>query len=85
MRHDAGAILLPMLTEGKPKRAYLFPALEGQYHRWYHLLAQVAAYFGLQQFKWTVRTQNNASTECLTLFSNSGKGGLSNRGPLKLL
>ena len=26
MRHDAGAILLPMLTEGKPKRAYLFPA-----------------------------------------------------------
>ncbi len=36
-RHDATRrrchILLPMLTEGKPKRAYLFPALEGQYHR----------------------------------------------------
>ena len=33
----------------------------------------------------SVGTQNNASTECLTLFNNSGKGGPSNRGPLKLL
>ena len=64
MRHDAGAILLPMLTEGKPKRAYLFPDLEGQYHRWYHLLAQVAAYFGLQNFKWTPHTPRlGGSTE----------------------
>ena len=64
LRHDAGAILLPMLTEGKPKRAYLFPALEGQYHRWYHLLAQVAAYFGLQHFKWTPHTPRlGGSTE----------------------
>ena len=53
-----------MLTEGRPKRAYLFPALEGQYHRWYHLMAQVAEYFGLQHFKWTPHTPRlGGSTE----------------------